>query len=248
MERKYWVPALERAHAVLHAIARSPSKLKLTDLTQETGINKSTMFSLLQTMEELDWVRKEPGDRYSLGSTFAALGNAYFSSFHIVDRFMAEAAETVEAVGETVQLARLERHEIVYMAKKEAPSPVRLLSEPGSRMPAYCTAMGKVLLSALGPAALRDLFERVELKPLTPNTIRSLEQLEGQLSQIREMGYGFDREEAVVGFRCVAAPVYDRERNAVAAVSISMLAQHWDAKRDKAVEAICRLADKLSLR
>jgi DNA-binding IclR family transcriptional regulator len=199
-------------------------------------------------MEALDWVRKEPDDRYSLGSTFAALGNAYFSSFRIVDRFMAEAAATVEEVGETVQLARLERHEIVYMAKKEAPTPVRLISEPGFRMPAYCTALGKVLLSALGPAAVRNLFEHVELKPLTPNTIRSFEQLEEQLSQIRETGYGFDMEEAVAGFRCVAAPVYDRDRNAVAAVSVSMLAQQWDAKRDKAVEAIRRLADQLSLR
>ena len=122
MERsnqKYWVPALERAHEVLHCIAARPSKLRMMDLVSETGINKSTMFSLLQTLEALHWVNREKGETYALGPVFATLGRAYFSGIDLVEQFNRLAANAAERIGETVQLARLEGTHILYLAKKE---------------------------------------------------------------------------------------------------------------------------------
>lgn len=248
VERKYWVPALERADLVLMAIAEQPGKLKLMDLVKHSGINKSTMFSLLQTMESLDWVIRQADDKYALASKFALWGHAYFSSYPLIESFAATAQSTVESIGETVQMAKLEKHEIVYMAKKEAPSPVRLISEPGTRMPAYATAMGKMLLSALPNQEILALFETTPMKQLTEHTLASPQSLLKQLQQIRRQGVAFDQEEAVVGFCCVAAPVYDRQKKMIAAVSVSMLTQHWKSKKENALAKIKMLAERLSIK
>ncbi|MBB6733643.1 IclR family transcriptional regulator [Cohnella zeiphila] len=246
MERKYWAPAVERAHLVLQAVAANPARLRLTDLTEKTGINKSTMFSLLHTMEELEWLRRDGADCYALGSIFASLGSAYLSGHPLIDRFLEKAKSTVERIGETVQLSRLERREIVYLAKKEAPHPVRLLSEPGSRMPAHSTAMGKALLAGMADPDIRKLYEGYEWERLTPHTIGSVEPLLAELASVRREGCAFDAEEAVLGFRCVAAPVLDAGGSPQAAVSVSMLSQAWESKRDAAERAIRELAAELS--
>ncbi|WP_199613587.1 IclR family transcriptional regulator [Paenibacillus alkalitolerans] len=246
MDKKYWVPALERAHAVLQCIAEQPSKLRLMDLTKATGINKSSMFSILHTMEALEWVKREKGDTYTLGSVFAFLGNAYFSGINLVELFAEKAAETVERVGETVQLARLEKGDIVYLAKKEAVSPVRLLSEPGMRIPAYATAMGKMLLSPMDRQEIRALFPGQTLQPFTSNTIRSIDELFKQLEEVSSQGYATDIEEVVPGFCCAAAPIYNRNGDMIAAVSFSMPSHHWSEKRESAVSEIRRLAKLLS--
>lgn len=246
MERKYWVPALERANIVLHCIAEHPSKLRLIDITAKTNINKSTMFSLLQTMETLGWVNREKGDTYSLGTAFAYLGNAYFSGIQIVELFMQKSAAAVERIGETIQLARLDGNQIVYLAKKESASPVRLLSEPGMRMPAYATAMGKMLLSYLDNESITSIFANMTFEAHTKQTIQNVEQLIKQLDQIRGAGYSTDEEEIIAGFNCAAAAVCNRNGEAVAAVSITMATQQWEAKRMDAIREINRLALELS--
>jgi DNA-binding IclR family transcriptional regulator len=246
MDRKYWAPAVERAHLVLQAVAARPFKLRLTDLTEETGINKSTMFSLLQTMEKLEWVRRDETDCYSLGSIFASLGSAYLSGHPLIDRFRDKARTTAEQLGETVQLSRLERREIVYLAKREAANPVRLQSEPGTRMPAHSTAMGKALLAGMTDTDVRKLYEGHALERRTPHTIDSVDRLIVQLADIRRAGCAFDAEEAVLGFCCVAAPVRDGNGAVAAAVSVSMLSQVWASKRIAAERAVRELAASLS--
>lgn len=245
MERKYWVPALERADAVLKQIAAHPSKMKLTDLTAATGINKSTMFSLLQTMESLGWLKREKGDTYSLGSAFAVLGNAYFSSNSLIELFMEKAAESVRKIGEAVQLAKLDFGDVLYLAKKEASAAVRLISEPGMRIPAYATGLGKVLLSSLEDSQIRDLYPQGKLHSFTPSTLPDTEALIAELHRVRSSGLGYDREEIVPGFTCVAAPVFDRQGRMAAAVSFSMPTHQWQAKEAEATGEIQALARAL---
>ncbi|WP_040713224.1 IclR family transcriptional regulator [Paenibacillus curdlanolyticus] len=246
MERKYWVPAIERANDVLEQIASQPSKLKLMDLSAATGINKSTMFSLLQTMETLNWVIKEPGDTYALGAVFGVLGNAYFAGMNLVKLFEEKAEQTMRKLGETIQLARLEKGELVYLAKKEAATHVRLISEPGMRLPAYATAMGKALLASLENEQIDALYADEDYQAFTPNTVKSTLELQQHINEARALGYALDREEVALGFCCVAAPVLDRGGKAIGAVSCSMSVHHWPAKQALAVEEIQQLARSLS--
>lgn len=246
MERKYWVPALERAHEVIRCIAKQPSELRLIDLCALTSINKSSMFSLLHTMEALEWVAREKGDTYSLGATIAHLGNAYFSNMDIVQQFMQHAAQPVATVGETVQLARLEGEHIIYLAKREAPSPVRLLSEPGRRIPAYSTALGKVLLASKEDAEVCELLQAKPFVRMTSNTVTDLDGLLKQLAVIREQGYAIDAEEVAAGFCCIAASITDCFGRAVAAASFSIPLNEWEAKREAARMEILRFTQQMS--
>lgn len=249
-EKKYWVPALERANDVLGLLCESPSSLKLIDLSKQLGIHKSSMFSLLHTMEALEWVVREDDGTYTLGSKLGFIGNAFFRQFRLIDRFRKEACVTKHVIQETIQLARLEQREVLYLAKEEMPSPVRLASEPGMKLPAHATALGKALLAFVQEEELERLYAadaHETLDPcLTPHTLVSRTALFDQLQAVRESGFAFDLQEAVMGFCCVAAPVRDAGGKVIAAISCSMFQHEWEQKRELAQREICALAARLS--
>lgn len=247
MDKKYWVPALDKANDILLAISGQPSKLKLIDLSKQLGINKSSMFSLLNTMEQLEWVVRDAEGTYSLGSKLGFIGNSFFKQFSLIERFRKEASITKHKIQETIQLARLERHEVLYLAKEEMPSPVRLASEPGMKLPAHVTALGKALLADLETSVIESLFPDEVLQPCpTPHTLKNRSDLITQLELSREHGVAFDLQEAVMGFCCVAAPVRDTQGQVIAAISCSMFQHEWEQKRELAQREICALAARLS--
>ncbi len=248
MDKKYWVPALERANDILHLLAAEPSRLRLMDLANRLKINKSSMFSLLHTLETLGWVVKEKGGTYALGPTLGALSASYFRQFHILQAFYAEAGASVRRVNETVQLSVLNGRDIMYLAKEECSGPLRVATDPGMKLPAYATAMGKVQLSRLDYAELKALYPEYRLEPRTPHTVRDVDQLWAQLAQIRASGYGSDEQEAMTGFFCVAAPVFNHDGQIIAAVSFTMLENSWMDKADAARDEIIDLGRRLSVR
>ena len=247
MEKKYWVPALDRANDVLKLISHYPTQLKLVDLAKQLGINKSSMFVLLNTMETLDWVVKETDGTYSLGSQLGFFGHSYFKQYNLIDRFKKEASLTKHTIQATIQLAKLERHEVLYLAKEEIPSPVKIASEPGMKLPAHATALGKAMLASLSQVELEKLYPEQQLTPnLTPHTITSKELLYKQLSLTQSQGFAYDLEEAVIGFCCIAAPIKNSEGQVIAALSCSIFKHEWEHKRAFAIEEIKGLAKKLS--
>lgn len=250
MDRKYWVPALERADLILTAISRKPGEYKLTDLCEATAINKSSMFSLLRTMETLNWVKRDEQEAYSLGAGMAYL-NAVFNESHkqnynLVEQFLQESLESVKAIGETFQLSVLDRNEIIYLAKQEGPSLVKLESSPGMRFPAHATAMGKMMLALLPPEELSRRYPDHQLSPVTPHTVTDWTPFTAALAEIRSNGYAVDHEEIIEGICCVAAPVMDASGKVVAAVSTSMLLHAYLDKQGTAIQEVIRLGEKLS--
>jgi DNA-binding IclR family transcriptional regulator len=246
MEKKYWVPALEKAHSVIRLIAEEPSKLKLTELCKRLDISKSSMFSLLQTMETLQWITRDRSDAYTLGMHFGLMGNAFFRQFDLIDAFRAEANTYMHEMNESIQLASLDGNEIIYLAKEAAPSLVQMVSGPGSRLPAHATGLGKMLLSGFEDSQINLLYPDDILASLTPFTLRTRRELLEQLSVIRRQGYAVDLQEGVMGFNCIAAPIYQSGGQMAAAVSFSMPLHHWEEKRDKALKGVLALANKLS--
>ncbi|WP_219838151.1 IclR family transcriptional regulator [Paenibacillus sp. R14(2021)] len=244
-ERKYWVPALEKADKVLAVLASEPASLKLIDLSRRLEINKSSMFSLLNTMEALQWVKRGTGDTYSLGHAFAAYGSSYVKHYDLNQSFHEEAASARDRLQETVQLAKLEGNQVRYLGKVEAISPVRLQSEPGMLLPAHATALGKAMLAQLSEEELLKLYPEAELAKLTPLTIDNREALFRQLRMIREQGYAEDDQESVMGFRCAAAAIHGGEGH-TAAVSCSMLLHQWEVKAGEARAEMIALARRLS--
>jgi DNA-binding IclR family transcriptional regulator len=245
-KRKYWVPALEKAHLVLQAVSEQPSQFKLIDLSKRLGINKSSLFSMLLTMEELHWLTRDADGTYAIGGAFAGFGASYIRHFDLGDVFHREAVITRDRLGETIQMAKLEGTNILYLGKLEAPSPVRLLSEPGMRLPAHCTAMGKALLASMTNDEVSALFISTPLTSMTQHTISHLSDLLPQLERVRQHGYAEDLQEAVMGFSCVAATVYNRAGEAICAVSCSMPVHQWEIRGLDARKEIIDLAGRLS--
>lgn len=253
MDRKYWVPALEKAQLVLECIERRPYRLRLAELARELQLNKSSLYSLLLTMEELQWVKRDHMDTYGIGPILGSIGGAYFRNMNKVADFHREAVAVKQVLEESLQFAERIGAEVLYLAKEEWPGPVRIASEPGMRYPAHATALGKVMLAELPEAELDGLYRREDAgaeQPLAPSltkhTVADYARLKEQLQEIRSRGYALEMEEAVEGFCCVAARVERPDAGGGLAVSCTMPLHQWERKREAVLEAVCGLARRLS--
>jgi IclR family pca regulon transcriptional regulator len=129
-----------------------------------------------------------------------------------------------DETGETVNLAVLAGSEIVYVERIKRTELITANVHVGSRLPAYCTSMGKVLLSELPPREQSLALDGMVMEATGPNTITTREDLERELAEVRERGFALQDEELVAGLRSVAAPVRDRTGRAVAALNIAVSA------------------------
>jgi DNA-binding IclR family transcriptional regulator len=141
-----------------------------------------------------------------------------------------------DELNETIQLAILDGIDNVYIAKVEAGHPLRLVSDVGTRLPAYATGLGKVLLAALPPQELRARFAGVKLQRFTDKTVTTFTKMERALAETRASGIGQDEGEYTPGVFCVAAPIRDYRGSVVAAMSCSvpdvrLAADHGSADR-----------------
>lgn len=245
MDVKYSVPALDRAHAVLGLLSEEPYKWKLSDLSKELGISKSTLYSLLQTMERLQWINRDRNETYAIGRMVGDFGSAYFRQFDLIEEFRRMAEPVMRKLQESVQLARLDGNEVLYLAKIEAPSPVQMVSGPGVRFPAHSTGLGKSLMSDMDAEQVKLLLPDEKLQKRTVHTIDSREAFIRELERVRFNGYALDQQEGVMGFCCVSAPIR-RRGEIVAAVSCSMPLHHWETAKEETVREIRSLAASLS--
>jgi IclR family acetate operon transcriptional repressor len=220
---RYPVRAVDKALRILETLGRESGDLGLVELSRELAIEKSTLHRLLGTLEARGFVRRDPLSlRYSLGIRMLELGTAVTArsalgraAAPVLDRLAVRSRQTVN-------LAVLDGDEILYVAKRESPDPLRLTVEVGRRLPAHCTALGKAILGFRPAAETRRLFgRRKQLRRFTPDTITNPRELIEHLEGILRTGVAVDREELVPGLRCLAAPVLDFTGYAVAAISIS---------------------------
>ncbi|WP_299092020.1 IclR family transcriptional regulator [uncultured Metabacillus sp.] len=246
MKEKYWVPALEKANNILAEIGEYPNQLRLIDLSKKLGINKSSLFSLLNTLETLRWIVKEEGDTYSLGPALGALSAAYFKQFNLLQSFYKEAGLSVSKINEHIQLGTLMEGDVVYLGKMEGDSRVRLITDPGMRFPAHASAIGKIQLTQYTKTELERIFHSSKLEKKTPFTISSIDELYKNVKQAKENGYAIENQEASIGFHCVAAPIYNFENKIIAGVSFTMMTDSWEQKKDQAKDEIIKLANRLS--
>ncbi|WP_028987043.1 IclR family transcriptional regulator [Thermicanus aegyptius] len=247
MVNNYWVPALERAQEVIDLICNQSGKLKMSDIQKKLKISKSTLFNLLRTMETLRWITKDQNDCYSPGVRLGIWGNSYFQQFDLVNLFMKEAVPIRDMLKLSVQLARLEGNQVLYLAKVEAPSQVQMVAGPGFRMPAHATGLGKMLLSALDKQVLDRLYPEEMLVRMTSLTLNRKSKLIDQLTIIQKQGYAVDLQEGVMGFCCVAAPVYEVNGLMIAAVSVSIHSHLWSEKSDIYKIEILSLSQRISM-
>jgi IclR family KDG regulon transcriptional repressor len=216
------VKSADRVLAVLDLLAqRGP--LTFSVIADELCLPKSSAHNLLATMLARGYLERDIDQGvFLLGIRVWEIAQAE----HRVERLRTALKSLmdglVEATQETVQLAKLEGFEAVYLEISESPRPMKLTSRVGARLPAHTTALGKTLLAFLDEEdVLARLGER-ELESLTEHTITTPTALLEALRLIRRRGYGTDDEEFAIGLRCIAMPIRDRKGTVTAAMSVSM--------------------------
>jgi DNA-binding IclR family transcriptional regulator len=210
---------LDRANAVLEAFDAEHADLTLLGLVARTGLPKTTVHRTAKKMLELGWLERREG-RYGIGTRLFERAMLAAGRLALRDAALPVLQEISAATRETANLAVLEGNEVLYLEKLVGRQPVATLSRVGGRMPALCTALGKILTAFSAPAIGEQVIES-GLAVRTPNTVTCPSALRRELARVRGEGIGFDREETVTGVRCVAAPVLTADGTCVAAVSIT---------------------------
>jgi IclR family transcriptional regulator, acetate operon repressor len=220
---------IDRALALLTAYTPADTDLSLAELARRTGIPKPTVYRLVKQLEPWGMVEKSPaGVRLGLG--LFELGARTPDQRTLLDAAGPILADLAEVTRETVHLAVLRDSEVVYVQKLPSTVGPPVPSRLGGRMPAYCTAVGKVLLALSPPEAVRAALAG-SLVRQTPYTVVAPGLIERQLRVIREQGYAEEHEESTRGIACVAAPVVRADGQACAAVSITGWADRVDTRR-----------------
>ena len=213
---------LERADTVLGAFDAEHRGLTLLGLVARTGLPKTTVHRTARKLVELGWLEYHEG-RYAIGTRLFERAMLASRRLTLRDAALPVLQEISAATRETANLAVLEGGEVLYLEKLVGRRPVATPSRVGGRMPALCTALGKTLTAFSAPQVGEQLIGS-GLAVRTPHTVTSPSVLRRELARVRGEGIGFDREETVVGVRCVAAPVLAADGTCVAAVSITAAA------------------------
>lgn len=205
---------------VIEALSTHPNLTGVTELAKHLGLTKSNAHRLLQTLVACGYVRNlEQSGKYELTLKLWELGAAVVGRLDLKTVAVEYMERLCELSGETVHLSVLEGTEVIYLDKVDSPHPVRAYSRVGGRAPAYCVATGKALLSHAS-ASLIDQIS-LELKPFTPYTITTPNELRNELEKQRQLGYAVNRGEWRDGVCGIAAPIWNAGGHVCAAIGVS---------------------------
>jgi len=220
-KEKASVRALDKAIKALEIIATIDGDIDLSALSKMAEIPKSTMLRLLNTLSSHNLIfQNEKTKRFRLGVQLIALGRAAEQSFNLVQHMHPFLVELSEKTGETASLMVLEGNSSVYIDQVLSARLIRGQPQIGKSIELHCSSGGKVLLSAMDDVKIEAMLAGKVLKPRTEKTITTSEELKRDVNRIRELGYAVDNEEAEIGGRCVAVPLWNRSGNTIAAISV----------------------------
>jgi IclR family pca regulon transcriptional regulator len=219
---RYFINSLAKGLSVLQAFSDAGHPLTLSEVSAALGANNTTATRLCYTLTELGFIQKDSQRRYHLTPKILTLGHSYISGSAWQEVVQYYLQDLFQKIQETVNLSILEGSEIIYLLRirkrKYLPFDIRI----GTRLPIYCTAMGKVLTAMGPPKKMGPILKQLEFKPLTTRTITSLDRFIDELDKVRRKGYGINDEELSIGNRAVAAPIVDKDGYAVAAINIAV--------------------------
>jgi DNA-binding IclR family transcriptional regulator len=199
-------PAL-RLFSLLEVIASKNELVSLQGLVEATGIPKPTLHRMLQQLEAAGMLQREGNGRYGTGVRLRRLAENLLLNDTIHGARHAVLRHLVEEVGETCNITALAGGEVIYLDRVETAAPLRFYLHPGSRVPAHCSASGKLFLAQMTPAQRRRVLGNEPLSQYTTKTVTDVELLERELKKVRRDGFAFDNEEFLPGLLCVAVPV-----------------------------------------
>ena len=216
------------------AAFRSKPFLGITEVAEKTGLLPSDVHRILRSLQVFGYIEQDETKKYRLGLELLKLGHLVHQRMElrkVARPFMRHLSEVAQA---TVNLAVFEPHEleIIFVEQIDSPAEVQIQLRIGASVPPHATGVGKVLLAHLDKQTATRVIKKRGLPKRTKYTITDVSELENELEAVRSQGYALDREEAVAGAVCIAAPVRNYNGEVAAAISISMMAAHLAANEE----------------
>jgi IclR family pca regulon transcriptional regulator len=210
--------SLARGLAVLRGFSEARGPQTIAQLSSATGIPRAAVRRCLHTLKELGYVDAALNN-YTLRPKVLALGYAYLSSTPLAAAAQPLLDQASATLHESTSLAVLDDDEVVYVARAATARVMSVALGAGSRLPAYCTSLGRVMLAHLAPGQLDAYLARVTLTPMTANTVVAPDKLRTLLEQVRADGYAVNDEELELGLRSIAVPVRGASGKVLAALN-----------------------------
>ncbi len=219
--------SLERGLAILSAFTSTRPLFGVSELAREVGLSRSSAHRYIATLAALGYLEQDRSTRrYRLGPRVLDLGFSAINSMELRQIAAPNLQELSDSTGHTVNLGVLDGVDIVYIDRCRSAShgqrEIDLNLHVGSRLPAYCTSMGKVLLAALEPEELEARLDATELTRRGPNTITARARLLQELAQVQDRGLAVNNEELAYGLRSIAVPVRGQDGRVVAAINLAV--------------------------
>jgi IclR family pca regulon transcriptional regulator len=243
-----YVQSLERGLAVIRAFGADNPELRLSDVARATGLTRAAARRFLLTLVRLGYVRQD-GASFSLRPRVLELGYAYLSALSLPEVAMPHMETLVGEVNESSSVAVLDDVDIIYVARVPTQRIMTITIAVGTRLPAYATSMGRVLLAGLEAEALDERLERIEVDRLTTTTVANRKKLREKIDEARAAGWAAVDQELEEGVRSAAVPVRDASQTVVAALNVSVHATRMTMQglRREVVPRLLRTAEAIEV-
>ena len=241
-----FMTSLARGLHVIRAFAGLDCRLTIADVSRATGLTRAVVRRCLYTLRELGYAASD-GRSFYLQPRVLSLGYAYLSTAPLSTAAPPILQELSERIGEATTVAVLDEGAVVYVARASTARIMSVTLGVGSRLQAYCTALGRVLLANLPPTQADALLERTELTAHTRFTVTSRERLLEILAEVRAADFALNDQELEIGLRSLAVPVRNVLGTTVAAMNVSAQASRLSSREliESVLPALRAAAERL---
>jgi IclR family pca regulon transcriptional regulator len=227
-----FMTSLARGLAVVRAFSDQRRTLTIAQISHKTGIPRAAVRRCLHTLRQLGYAEAE-GNNFSLKPKVLTLGYSYLSSTPLTVSAQPCLNGISRTLSESCSLAVLDDNEVLYVARSATSRVMSVALNTGSRLPAYCTSLGRVILAHMPEEALRQYLDQVKLRAYTERTVVSTKRLKEILATVRQEGYALVEEELEVGLRSIAVPVRGASGNVLAALNVGAQATRVTSRQMK---------------
>ncbi len=233
--------SLERGLSILSAFRTGRPLLGISDLARELELTRSTAHRYVATLAKLGYLDQDSASRkYRLGPRVLDLGFSAINSMELREIAAPHLQRLSDETGHTVNMAILDGTDIVYVERcrsaRQGQRGIDLSLHVGSRLPAYCTSMGKMLLAELSDSEREAVLNEIEFTKRGPNTLVERDALVAELDRVREAGLAINNEELAYGLRSIAAPVLSQSGAIAAAINLAV---------HSSMVSMCELVERL---
>ncbi len=242
------IQSVQRSLQILDLFDEQKIELKITDISERLGLHKSTVHSLLKTLQQSNYIEQNPENgKYRLGMKLVERGNLVIGTMDIRKVAKKYLLEIATKTGQTSHIGILDGNAGMYIDKEEGELAIIRYSRIGRRIPLHSTAIGKVLLAYQKPEKTQQLLEGYEYAQLTDYTVQNEAELLEELERVRQQEFAVDNQENEQGVRCIAVPIKNEQNQVLAALSLSTLISRVnDEQLHEYIQLLKQLGQELS--